>query len=260
VGTTIHPDMGITKVHNTILCESYFITKEGVSYRLFVHNTFCKNPFANDCTVVGGVRACICCMWCGWSYFLWWTLQTRGLLLPSAAAILCTLFLASSITLSMRTSIGVRALTAVEQRNQICLVTGKVWWIICGMGFYIMFCIKAMCFRRISIGTATHEMHACHFLSRVIRLHYKTTKWIFRWNECHNTINCYLSVHKYCIYWVQSQNRCKGNVDKCISSNILGYIQMRNSFKSQQALISGRMLTGSFFSSFNWVLYPFEVL
>jgi hypothetical protein len=46
VGIVIHPDMGITKVHNNILCESCLISKEDVSYILFVYNTFCKNPFA----------------------------------------------------------------------------------------------------------------------------------------------------------------------------------------------------------------------
>jgi hypothetical protein len=56
----------------------------------------------------------------------------------------------------------------------------EVWVIICGMEFCIVdnVLIEATCFLRISIGTAIREMHICHLLSRVIRFHYNTTKWI----------------------------------------------------------------------------------
>lgn len=40
-----YPDVGIMKVHNTILCESHFISKQDVSCKLRV----CLKPLAKHC-------------------------------------------------------------------------------------------------------------------------------------------------------------------------------------------------------------------
>jgi hypothetical protein len=44
VGTVAHPHMGIMKVHNTVPCESCFISKQNVSYELYVYIAFCQMP------------------------------------------------------------------------------------------------------------------------------------------------------------------------------------------------------------------------
>jgi hypothetical protein len=46
VGTVAHPHTGIMKVHNTVPCESCFISKQNVSYKLRVYNAFCEMPLA----------------------------------------------------------------------------------------------------------------------------------------------------------------------------------------------------------------------
>jgi hypothetical protein len=49
VGAAIHPDMGITRVHNTVPCKSRLISKQDVSYNAFCEKTLAKH---NPCTMV----------------------------------------------------------------------------------------------------------------------------------------------------------------------------------------------------------------
>jgi hypothetical protein len=101
-----------------------------------------------------------------------------------------------------------------------CSVASEVWGIICEMKFCIVdnFLFEGTCFLRISNGPAIHEMHVCHFPSRVIRFHYKTTKWISNWMSITTpTITTFsLVVHMQRIYWVYRDihNTCKGRVSK----------------------------------------------
>jgi hypothetical protein len=49
VEIVIHPDMGIMKVCNAVLCESFFVSKQDVSCKLCVYDAFCKKPLAKQC-------------------------------------------------------------------------------------------------------------------------------------------------------------------------------------------------------------------
>jgi hypothetical protein len=46
MGIVIHPDMGIMKVQSTVPCEYHLLSKEDVSYKLYVYNEFYEKPLA----------------------------------------------------------------------------------------------------------------------------------------------------------------------------------------------------------------------
>jgi hypothetical protein len=86
-------------------------------------------------------------------------------------------------------------------------VADGFWRIICFFGgrgaslLWVLFGIKATCSQRISVGTTVHEMHVCHFPSRVIRLYYVTTKRIAKqMSITTSTITEFsLATHKWCL-------------------------------------------------------------
>jgi hypothetical protein len=188
VRIVIHPDMGIVKVHNTVPCESHVISKQDVSYKLCVYNTSCEKPLTkhHPWTMVRRSEGLhlLDVVWVKWlfmgnssdegntntfsvQFFSHWCQD----LLP----------LFSVRELSYWEFWLIKAfhnVMPIEQRTQIRSVTGEVWSVIFGMGFYIV--DNVVC--RGDVLPENFHWHSltwnaiCHFPSRVIKFHYKTTK------------------------------------------------------------------------------------
>jgi hypothetical protein len=128
VGIVIHPDMGTIKVHSTVQCESYLISKQDVRYKLCLH-WLCVKPLAkrHPCATVR-------------SEVVWLKSVFIKNTLGKARTILCTRF-RYLLSLFSKRELPYRGLDMeassdlmpMEERTHIRSVAGEVWWITCGM-------------------------------------------------------------------------------------------------------------------------------
>jgi hypothetical protein len=183
VWIVIHPDMGIMKFHSPVPCESCLISKQDVSNKLCTYNAFLlakhhpcmmvsrsEGLHSQGVTVHGEFS----------SQAEHWYLQQ----LQFFAHWFCELpplFSVSKLPYQEFELIeALYNLIPMEQMTQIHWVTGKVWWLICGMGF----CVVAYVLNRGKMLPKNFHWHrhmwneCLPFPKQSNTIHYKTTKQI----------------------------------------------------------------------------------